>query len=222
MRDLFVINLFAVVLKFIIDKIPRIWFIIISLLWLFNIEIPVLFISGSTLVFFSLGYYVVKYNIHFQDFTKNRKPLIISGYLFFVVLNIILNNYADDTIVWKIILNMNHAVMIVFGLAFFVLIAIGICGRSGTHIAEEKNSRIFNLLLKYNFSIYLFHELTLTICRKTVLKIFGSTALVQFASFFILPVIVIAWCILVSIILEKLCPKVFSLITGKRSKKVLN
>ena len=80
LRDLFVVNVLAVLLKKIIDKIPRLWIVIISLLWILNFEIPVFCISIRAVYFFSLGYYIVKYDIHVKEVKRIPSYILSIAY----------------------------------------------------------------------------------------------------------------------------------------------
>ena len=66
LRDLIILNFFAIAIKRLIDRVPLLCFVLLTILWNMG-TIPNLFIlNKQSIVFFSLGYYVVKYGAHMK------------------------------------------------------------------------------------------------------------------------------------------------------------
>ena len=197
MRDLFVLNVFALWIKKIIDKFPKVVLIITCFLWIFVKSTNIFFVNVQAICFFIFGYYYVKNNIHFET-TKSKNVIIIPMYLLFIVLNMILNNsFLTLTI---------HRISMTLGIAFWYCI-----------ISKRmfNNKRLLSLT-KYTMAIYLFHEMLLTIVEKIAYKIMPSNSIIQFMEYVIAPLIVCVICVIFSIILKKIFPRLYNLITGNR------
>lgn len=212
LRDLFVINILAVLLKKVIDKIPVLWIALLSLLWLVNYEIPIFCISIRSIYFFSLGYYVVKYDFHIRDIKKMKSSLITILFLVLSFVDTVFRVFVGKVHYSIFIGDLAHQMMILVGLLLFTKVAF--------EFYRIENNNIYKKLLKYNFCIYLFHEMTLTILRKVILKVFGARPLVQFIGYIILPVIVIGGSVLLAVFLEKRCSVVYRILTGNRNGKI--
>ena len=212
LRDLFVVNVLAVLLKKIIDKIPKLWIVILSLLWIFNFEIPVFCISIRAVYFFSLGYYIVKYNIHVKEVKRIPSYILSIAYLILVIADTYTHIYVQKTYFINLVGDIAHQAMILLGLLLLTQLAI--------RARNITNNFAYKEILKYNFCIYLFHEMTLTIFRKAILKIAGATTIVQVGCYFFLPIVIIIGCIVFSYLLEIRCPQIFEIVTGSRANSM--
>lgn len=74
MRDLFVLNLIAPALKWIMDRLPKITFAALCVMLIFGINTRLFFLRRDALVFFCFGYFFVKRGLHFSDL-DNTPPL---------------------------------------------------------------------------------------------------------------------------------------------------
>ena len=86
--------------------------------------------------------------------------------------------------------------------------------------ATNFRSRIKTVLLfvsNYSFCIYLFHELNLTALKKIFAIIFPQTLLFQFIEYLGIPFIILLFCLIFCIILEKYAPNIYYVINGGRS-----
>lgn len=77
-RDLFLLNLLAKPIQKLADKFPIPVLVLILIVWI--LDTPVYFIQAYSLVFFVLGYYLVKYNIHLQDVDRLNSKLMAAAY----------------------------------------------------------------------------------------------------------------------------------------------
>jgi surface polysaccharide O-acyltransferase-like enzyme len=209
LRDLFVINLLSVLLKKIIDRLPIIWISLLSIIWIINFEIPVFCISIRSIYFFSLGYYIVKYNVSMNSIRKISTQMIAIAFSVLAVVDTVFHLYVEKQGITLFVGNLAHQMMILVGIIWLIKIAF--------NLQKLEGNAIYDKLMRYNFSIYLFHEFALTISRKTVIKIFGAKPVVQLLGYFVLPLVVICASVLLAIALEKKLPAVYDLLTGKRS-----
>lgn len=200
MRDLMVLNVLAVAIKKLIDRFPKYVFICLTLMILFNLQTHLFFLGQSAVVYFSLGYYFVKYSGRFNRADKIRAPFLAASYLVSIVLDCI-TRYAAIHYLF-------HFISITIGLIFFY--------RFTTKISNECSHRILLETAKYSFSIYLFHEMNLTILRKLLTKLLPSSAFWQAVLYFGTPVIIFIGCLLLSILLDKRMHKLYSILVGNR------
>ncbi len=203
LRDLFVLFLLSKVIKIICDRFPKTVFAIIIIILLTNLKTHLFFLSGQDIAYFVLGYYIVKKDIHIDMFDKINILTISIIYIVTITLTFI-GRYTLFVDAIKVLSN-------IMGLIFTAKIASLIYN-------NNKISKIFINTAKYGFSIYLFHELTLTITKKILIKILPNNTLFQILEYFGIPIIIIVFCILLSKILERYTPKIYSLLTGNRIK----
>ena len=79
LKDLFLLNIFSIIIKKIIDKFPKLYFILIVGIWLLNINLGIL--EAQSLFFFSIGYYIVRYNIRFNKLNNIKFSIVSIIYL---------------------------------------------------------------------------------------------------------------------------------------------
>lgn len=73
-------------------------------------------------------------------------------------------------------------------------------------------------LAKYGTSIYLFHQLSLTILQKLEMRLLPDTLPFQLLSYFGSAVFIVIYCVAISKFLERFQPRLYSLITGGRRR----
>ncbi len=201
-RDLFVLNMAARVLKLVIDRIPKIWFVFIMSTLALNIDSGMFFLSTQALAFFSLGYYIVKYGLTFSDLDK--VPAAVAAFLYAALA---MANY----------LTIGMAVHTVF-CALSDIAGVFFCAWASRYFPGMGCKSKLLWVSKYNFSIYLFHELNLSILRKIWFKMFPADIFLQEASYFLLPLFIIPSCILLSRIMEMAVPGLYRTVTGGRKQ----
>lgn len=202
MRDLMVLNLFAVVIKMLIDRFPKTVFTILTLMVLLNIQTHLFFLRQDALIFFCLGYYFVKYSVSFDDLRRIKKQYIVLSYLTVGVIAFASRN-AD--------LNyLPSFASIIIGFIFFYQLA--------SQIPQGSFRKVLMYIAKYSFSIYLFHEMSLTILKKLLTRIFPQTELWQIILYFGIPVIIFGFCLTFGIFLDKHCHKFYLVLVGSRNK----
>lgn len=70
LRDLIILNIISPMIKILIDRFPRIVFILLTILWNMGHVPDILILNTQSVVFFCLGYYVVKYGIRMKMIDK--------------------------------------------------------------------------------------------------------------------------------------------------------
>lgn len=200
MRDLIVLNLLAKVIKTIIDKIPVIYGVTITLALMIGLDTRIFCLPISSLFFFSAGYYIVKYDLHFDDLKRLRFTIVGVIYTLGII--------ADCMTRESIFHNAIHNLVIVMGIIFFAKIT--------TMLKEGRTKKGLLYLSEYAIAVYLFHEFSLTIYTKLVARLLPSTAKFQMLQFFGNVFIITTCCIIFGIMLRKFIPKIYKLITGNR------
>ncbi len=201
-RDLIVLNLLAVVIKKIIDKFPKIVFVILSIMILFNLETHLFFLKAYSLIFFCLGYYFVKYSFRFSDIGKIKMPYITIVYLIAIVLDCLTRNTEINYLP-------KFVTIICSFIVFYKLTA---------KIPKGKMHNVLLNIAKYSFPIYLFHEESLHFAKKILVKLLPQTALWQTILYFGLPIIIFCFCLFISMFLDKYFHKIYQVLVGSRSK----
>ena len=82
--------------------------------------------------------------------------------------------------------------------------------------SNEKLRSIFLRLSKWIFIIYVFHELTLSSVRKICQRLFPATPLILCAEYLMIPILGITGCIIAGIVLKKIMPRLYIVLTGER------
>lgn len=205
LRDLFVLNMMAVAIKKCVDTVPKITLVLVLCLWLIPLEIPFVGageVSGQSLVFFVLGYYIVKYNIRMEKMDKCPLWLLTVAYGLFIMADMFFGETAFGYV-------LRH-LTIVFGIVWFVRI---------TYNLENTSFKPYLIrFAKHSFFVYIFHEMGLTILTKLLARWFSQTWQMQLLEYVGLPVLIIAICVLTSSILKLIMPGIYEVITGYRNK----
>ena len=90
-------------------------------------------------------------------------------------------------------------------------------------IYKSKINEELLFVSNYSFCIYLFHEFNLIALKKVFAIIIPQTLLFQFIEYLGIPFIILLFCLILCIILEKYMPGLYNLISGgRRDIKVSN
>jgi len=195
-HNLIFMNLFAIILKKIMDKAPKIWLCLLAVLWLSPTS-GWLGLYKQSVVFFCLGYYFVKYHITFQKIDE------------FVNFKAISALYAGTLLLcfFKDNIGFLHIKYV------FVLVSIIFWIRLSSYL---KTGKLLHLLASYQFIIYGFHEFTLTVFSKLAVHLFPQTALLQCVVYIVMPFVIITGCVIVGAIVQNLIPGFYKTLTGGR------
>ena len=189
LRDLFILNVFCSVIKKIIDKFPKITLVVLIIFYF----LPIDFLSLKSIFFFSIGYYLVKYGVHIKSIKDINNSIIII-YLIGLIVAFFMKGIFY-TYITKRILN-------IIGIIVFIKLAFCIT-----------NENILKLS-KYSIFVYLFHENNLAILKKLAAKILPKTSLMLGIEYFLVPIIIICFCLFLGIFIKYKVPKLYSLLTG--------
>lgn len=201
-RNLFVLNILAVVIKKIIDFAPKVSFIVLAALFLFLPNFPFDNFCYNfyvvDFVMWCLGYYVVKYKVDINKFDKNIFVLII--FILLSTTKLILKDYNLPAMVLRI----TNLTAIVFWYSWF------------SYFVNGPVQKMFMKFSTFNFGIYIFHEMNLTFSKKLIAKLFGNPLWLLICEYIFLPWIIVSLVIVLCVILKKFTPKLFSILTGAR------
>lgn len=201
MRDLMVLNVLAVIIKKAIDRAPRLILLLLMAMTLFGIQTHIPVLRADALVFFCLGYYFVKYDMHIKDVDR-LDPVILAGlYAMTVALDCMSRGMPQQQLI--------RPFTIVLGFAFFL--------RFTTKGNSPGRKRRLLSLSGYAVPVYLFHEKTLTFLRKLMTRLLPTDAFFQVLGYFGIPVVVIGLCIAGSWLMKKWTPRLYSVLTGGRT-----
>lgn len=203
LRDLMLMNLIAPAIKWIIDRIPRLFLLVLAFLLVYNTPSRFYFHTiHQVFIFFCLGYYVVKYDLHFADLDKIPAWLITLLYALAIAGAYILRDYADAYSAIRGIPNL-------LGVLFYARCA-------SKFPRSERWQKPCLWLAEYNVAIFLFHERMITFAKRLAFRILpnclGTTLLV----FYGLPILISAVCVGIGWFLHKYQPRFYKLITGTR------
>lgn len=208
LRDLFLLNLFAKVIKQAADRFPRLILALAVALWVLplnHVDLPYINTGGvsiQSVVFFVLGYYVVKYGVRIT--MLDRYPLWMYSILYVccIAYDVLLANTSAGHI-------FTHLTIVV-GIIWFARLSGEIC--------QSGRKKYWLTFAGYSFFIFLFHEMTLTILMKLIARRAAQTWWVQLLEYMGLPIAVIVLCILGSILMQKVMPGLYKVLTGNRDR----
>lgn len=201
MRDLMVLNVLAVFIRWLIDRLPRLIFLGLAAMRILDIATHIPVLRTDALVFFCLGYYFVKYDLHFRDVDR-LDPVLLAG---FYGISVVLVCLAGDGPARQAAGTAN----ILLGFAFFL--------RSTTKITSQKWRKRLLPLAGYAMPVYLFHEMNLTILKKLMIRLLPTNVAFQTIEYFGIPAVIIALCIAGSWLLKKCVPRLYGVLTGGRT-----
>ena len=201
-RDLFTLNIIAPLIKKIIDKCPRLYASAILLMMLLGVNTHIFCLKSTALFYFSVGYYIVKYNIHFSDVKKINFPILSVMYAIMLAMYI----YFLDSKWWylPVFFDIN------LGLLWWTRASFFIMGMKG------KVQELLRVLEKYNFCIYIFHQIPTTILEKILFTVLPKSLPFIVAEYFAVIIVILTGCIVFSMFLERFTPRFFALLTGGR------
>lgn len=198
-RDLLVLNLLAVALKWLVDRFPVLVLAALAVLTAVNVQM-IWFLSVQGLVFFCLGYYAVRYGISLSS--VKRLPFWPLAALYG------LSVAADCMLRGMPVQHLARAASIVLGLLFFARLSFMLRPRAWR-----------DRLLKvagYVTAVYFFHEPALTLLKKVAVRVLPQTPLWQLAQFFGIPAVVIGLCLVGGMAFKRVAPRLYGVVTGGR------
>ena len=82
-----------------------------------------------------------------------------------------------------------------------------------------QTGKLKNVLLgfaAFSFSIYIFHEPMLGRVRKVFVRFFPATPAFQLLLYVFVPILIIIYCVTLSVLLKKYFPRFYAILTGNR------
>lgn len=206
---LFIYNVFYPAIRWMILKLPWVWFAATFFLWftLFNIR----YIEGQGLFFFSLGIWLQKRQINIE---KEPKWFSLGlAWIFFLgtclVKTFIAFEFEPDTQATIITLSIIYNLSVVSGV-------IAVWFSTDRIAAWWMRQEVLKESSSFSFFIYGLHVPLLFYVMKMVMMQMDNFPFVRLLSFIVVPFLVIVFCILVAIALKKLTPRFYGLLTGGR------
>jgi fucose 4-O-acetylase-like acetyltransferase len=197
LRDLFILNIFFIGIKKLIDKLPLGTFVLILIFWTNNIKIYI--VSSEALLFFTFGYYIVKYNFDIENINRIKifDLLVIYG------ITIILEYFFIQS------MPILHRVSIIIGCIFFLKI-------SQYFIENLKLYNILAWLEKYQFIVYAIHGIIIPQLLKIYVKLIPLNGVYILTGYFFMILFGVFISLIFGIIFKKLFPKIYGILTGGR------
>lgn len=200
LRQLFILNIVAVPIWFLVSRFPITCIIASSLVWFF-LDVPggIPVQMKKSFCFWIFGAFLVKKQISLSALDK-KMHFFLFAYVIILFFNAYLKNFKNCQILENVA---------VIGGIFAIYISTKIIIHF--HFSEK-------ILILSNFSmgIYLFHEMTLTFFHKFLLKILPEIKDMFWTNLLVLPTMICALCICFCLLLKKAAPRLYSVITGGR------
>ncbi|MDR2962260.1 MAG: acyltransferase [Bacteroidales bacterium] len=222
LRDLYIMSLLCYVLKWIIDKIPLIFLCIITVVWIFNIELYI--VAPRALLFFSLSYYAVKYGKQIDTVDVIPFKILIPVYALTVLTQsylyfheVKLNTISIFTVLagggegfgYEITKMLLHATNVLLG--FIMLWRI-----SAVFIRHETLYNVLAWLSAFNFFVYATHEPLLTMVNKIMAKYIHVQGFGFLLQYFALAFGIISITLVAGVIMKRFLPTPYAILTGGR------
>jgi fucose 4-O-acetylase-like acetyltransferase len=196
-RDLFILSIASKLLKMLIDRFPLVYLSTMTLLWLSNV--PQVFLNYEAILFFSLGYYVVKYRLRLERL--DAVPWIPLAILYAA-------SAAAELLAANIFPSV-HKFNILIGSILWLKLTLPASTRFVPYKALSYTAGL-------SFFLFALHEPTLGIARVAwfrYLPIEGNFLLLEFLA---LPAIVIGLVLLIGVLLRKVLPRFYGVLIGGR------
>jgi hypothetical protein len=197
LRDLFILNLLFVIIKKFVDFCPGGTLVLFFILWVGGINIYI--VGSGALFFFTLGYYIVKYNISYKHLDNIKTFDMAVMYMTTIIISL----FFRESI--TIISSLN----IVVGIMFFLKLSL-------SFIKDDKTYRTLTWLEQYAFWVYATHMIVIAVMIKLSVKIMPMNGAWLLVHYFVVTLLCIFILVCVGVVFRKIFPKVFSILTGGR------
>ena len=203
LRDLIILNLLAPLIKRIIDRFPGLILGLIIILWNMGDMPDVLILNKQSVVFFCLGYYIVKYKKRMKQLSKY--PIIGIGimYVLLVALEYHYYEYGNSLKVAA------HSFSVIMGILILIRISEYVC-------RNDTVPKSIAVLAEFSFFIYVSSDLVQTVIKKISSMLLPSEDWIQTLAYLVMPIVVSVICVLAGTILKRITPSVYSVLTGSR------
>ena len=190
-RDLFLLNLLAKPIQKLVDKFPIPVLVLVMAVWFLGI--PVYFIQAYSLIFFVLGYYLVKYNLHLQDLDRLNSKAVAAVYIVVLLADIMLQRKV--TIVNRI----------------FICISVVLFAKLSKH--GYRMARSINLIAPVTFFIYLTHQFVYVLIRVVLPDTIGA----YLATYLLKPAAALASMTGLYYLMKRYTPELLAVLVGGRA-----
>jgi fucose 4-O-acetylase-like acetyltransferase len=197
LRDLFVLNLLFVIIKKIVDSCPGGTLVLFFTLWIGGINIHI--VDSRALFFFTLGYYIVKYNLNYNHLDNIRTHDVIIMYMTTIITSLFFRERVAVI----------SAINIIVGIVFFIKL-------SYAFIKKSELYRILTWLEQYVFWVYATHGIAISVLIKLSVKIMPMNGPWLLVHYFVVTLLCIFILLGIGIIFRRMFPKIFLILSGRR------
>lgn len=208
-KDLLILNCFAPLIKNIVDRIPKGILVILFALYLCRVNLR--FIEIQSIVWFTFGYYIVKYNIRIETIQSKVKKSAVAGYIV-VVLCLAFAEFHYQRNIYIV-----HELVIIYGVVMMIS-EIDIADR----LHNEKALHIWKNCVSGTFFVFCAHEWTLLFVRKIIQKVLPNNQILDVLCFFLVPIFVIAALLFIAEMMKRRMPELYRIIVGSRNQEKYN
>ncbi|WP_010262386.1 acyltransferase family protein [Treponema primitia] len=198
LRDLFILDLLFLVIKKLIDLFPLGTFIFFFIIWLTDINIYI--VSTSGLLFFSLGYYIVKYSLNEGKIDKINIIELAVVCLLTLCIELFFNKHVPQI----------HTINTFLGCIFLIRL-------SWFLVRKKYLYEFLKKLEKYSFFVFAIHLPYLLVLNKLYMRIIPISGLAGvLLQYFCIAIFGTTLFLTIGVIIRKKLPKIFALVTGNR------
>jgi fucose 4-O-acetylase-like acetyltransferase len=151
LRDLFILNIFFVVIKKIVDLFQVGTLLLFFIFWIGSI--PIYIVSPEALLFFTIGYYIVKYSLDYKTIDGIKFYDVLAIYILTIILELFFSDYVT----------MIHKINIIIESILFIKLTY-------YFINNKKLYDFLAWLEPYAFFVYAIHGIALAIMQKLSVK----------------------------------------------------
>lgn len=164
--------------------------------------------SSVSLIFFMAAAYLALYRQNLVLKKRGVSSSIIWGVLWFIMLSVRTVNLVclENGMLASLFLQMSTIVGVLFVWCIY-----------DAFIYRYSNSLLISSLLPYTFWIFAFHSPSFNFVESLFLKVLGRTSMGFAMSYSLLPFLMIAICIVIAKLLQKLMPSFYNVLVGGRS-----
>jgi fucose 4-O-acetylase-like acetyltransferase len=197
LRDLIILNVLFVGIKKLIDTFPFGTIVLFFMLWIGGIKIYI--VSPEALLFFSFGYYIIKYSLNEKYIDAIKLPDVSIIYLITILAELLFKDYIPII----------HKINILIGSVFFIKLSW----------YAVKNAKLYNVLArleKHEFMVYALHGIIISQLIKISVRTIPMRGGFILFSYFGVIILSILMCLCFSTLFKKICPKGYAVLTGGR------
>lgn len=207
-RDLIVIVLLSPLIYWIIKYLRIIPLVILSILWLDLFDFTFIIFSNEAILFFCLGAYFSIHQTEYMLQKLNQKSYLVFLFVWILIVfykTILISQNSDQ----QILITLLHKISIWIGM-------VAIWSLYDIKMLKEKPNKPILYLSQFSFFIYVFHEPILSVVKKGLFYIIGSSEMASLAIYITGPIITITLSIITAALLKKYLLKFYEFITGAR------